>query len=219
MSTLQWVRFVAKPLVFSAALVPFAWIVAVTLGWAGNGLGANPVEALLDHFGNWGIRFVMIALAVTPLRKLSGWNWLTRFRRMLGLFAAFYVTLHLTVYLVLDQGLALMPILEDVAKRPYITIGVAAWLLLAAMAVTSFTALRRRMGQRWQQLHYSVYAVGVLAVWHYWWQVKKDITEPLIYALILTTLLGLRAFWRWQRISRRSKPASRPAARGLQAQR
>ncbi|MEM9172606.1 MAG: protein-methionine-sulfoxide reductase heme-binding subunit MsrQ [Pseudomonadota bacterium] len=199
MTTLQWVRYVLKPLVFSAALLPFVWIVLSAFNLVGPGLGANPVEALLDHFGTLGLRFVMIALAVTPLRRLTGLNWLIQFRRMLGLFAAFYVTLHLAVYVFLDQGLVVQPIVEDIVKRPFITLGMIAWLLLAALSVTSFMYIRRRMGKRWQQLHYSVYAVGVLAVWHYWWQVKKDITEPVIYAAVLALLLGLRVFWSWQK--------------------
>ena len=115
---------------------------------------------------------MLIALAVTPLRELSGQPWIGRFRRMLGLFAFFYVALHMLVYLLLDQGLGALPyIVEDIVKRPFITVGVAGFVLLLAMAATSTAALRRRLGRRWQQLHYSVYAVGVLAVWHFWWQV------------------------------------------------
>ena len=194
------IRFVAKPLLFAVCLVPALGLAGKLTGITGD-LGANPVEAVLDHFGNWGIRFVMITLAVTPLSKLTGWNTLIRFRRMLGLFAFFYVLLHFLTWLVLDQGLLASAIVEDIAKRPFVTLGFAAFLLLTAMAVTSPLAVRRRMGRRWQQLHYSVYAVGVLAVWHFWWQVKADFREPLVYALVLAVLLGYRA-WRRKSVSR-----------------
>ena len=199
MNTTQRVRFVLKPAVFLAALVPFGLAIAGIFNVAGQSLGANPAEALLEHFGIWGLRFLLLGLAVTPLRKLTGLVWITRFRRMIGLFGAFYVGLHFTVYLVLDQGLALGPILEDIVKRPYITVGFAAVLILLAMTVTSTAGARRRLGKRWQQIHYGAYAAGILGVWHFWWQVKKDITEPLVYALILSVLLGARLAWRLKR--------------------
>lgn len=191
MNTLNQVRFVWKPLVFLACLLPFVLVVTDTFEITGR-LGANPIEEIMDRFGNWSLRFILITLAITPLRRLTGRNWLLRLRRMLGLFTFFYVLMHFLTWLVLDQGLLLSAILEDLAKRPFITIGFAALLLLTAMAVTSTAGIRRRMGRRWDQLHYAVYAVGILGVWHYWWQVKKDITEPLIYAAILIILLGYR---------------------------
>lgn len=195
MNKTQQIRFVWKPLVFLACLVPLALIVTDALEITGS-LGANPVEALLDRFGNWSLRFMLLALAITPLRQVSGAQSLGRFRRMIGLFAFFYVLMHFLVWLVLDQGLLMSAIIEDIATRPFITIGMAALVLLTAMAVTSFTAVRRSMGRRWQQLHNSVYVVGILAVWHYWWQVKADIAEPLIYAAILSLLLGYRIYRR-----------------------
>ncbi|MGB5347427.1 MAG: protein-methionine-sulfoxide reductase heme-binding subunit MsrQ [Woeseia sp.] len=212
MNTLTQVRFVWKPLVFALCLVPALLAVGDTLGITGD-LGANPVEALQDHFGNWGLRFVLIALAVTPLRQITGRNWLTRFRRMLGLFAFFYVFMHFLVWLVLDQSLKLDAIVEDIFERPFITLGFAAFLLLTAMAATSTNKLRRRLGRRWQQLHYSVYVVGILAVWHYWWQVKQDISEPLIYAALLGLLLGYRLV-HYSRNSkqRRQRPPRAPQA-------
>jgi sulfoxide reductase heme-binding subunit YedZ len=146
----------------------------------------------MDRFGNWSLRFILITLAVTPLRRLTGWNWLARFRRMLGLFTFFYVLMHFLTWLVLDQGLLMSAVFEDIAERPFITIGFTALLLLTALAATSTNGIRRRMGRRWQTLHNAVYLIGTLGVWHYWWQVKKDITEPLIYALILALLLGMR---------------------------
>ena len=195
MNTLTQIRFIWKPLVFVACLMPFLLVVAAAFGISGS-LGANPIEEILDVFGNWALRLIMITLAITPLRRLTGWQWLQRFRRMLGLFTFFYVLLHFLTWLVLDQGLLLSAVLEDIAKRPFITIGFAALVFLLALAITSPTAVRRRLGRRWQTLHNSVYLIAVLGVWHYWWQVKQDITEPLIYALILTALLGVRA-WHW----------------------
>jgi len=203
-NTLQKVRFVGKPLVFLLCLVPAALVVGDALGITGQ-LSANPVEDILDRFGNWAIRFIMITLAVTPLRRLTGWNWLTRFRRMFGLFTFFYVLMHFLTWLLLDRGLAVDPafqwtgILEDLTERPFITIGFTALILLTAMAVTSTNGLRRRMGRNWAKLHYSAYAVGILGVWHYWWQVKKDTSDAWIYAVILAILLGLRLYWRYRR--------------------
>jgi sulfoxide reductase heme-binding subunit YedZ len=195
LNTLQQIRFVWKPIVFVACLVPAILILTDAFGISGS-LGANPVEEILDRFGNWALRFIMIVLAVTPLRRLTGWNGLSRFRRPLGLFAFFYAFMHFLTWLILDRELRLSDIIEDLTERPFITLGFTAVVLLTAMAVTSFTAIRRRMGRRWQTLHNAVYAIGVLGVWHYWWQVKKDITEPLIYAIILAALLGTRIWWR-----------------------
>ncbi len=198
MDTLKTVRFVGKPVVFLLCLLPAALVVTDAFELTGR-LGANPVEEILDRFGNWGLRMIMITLAVTPLRRITGWNWLARFRRMLGLFAFFYVLMHFLTWLILDQGVLLSAILEDLTERPFITIGFAALLLLIALAATSTGGMRRRLGRRWQVLHNAVYAIALLGVWHYWWQVKKDITEPLIYAAILTVLLGARLWWRWRR--------------------
>lgn len=198
MNSLKQIRFVWKPVVFALCLLPALKAVGDTFGWTGD-LGANPVEALQDHFGNWALRFLMIALAVTPLRQLSGRNWLSRFRRPLGLFAFFYALMHFLVWLILDQSLLWQAIKEDIVERPFITLGFVAVLILLAMALTSTAGMRRRLGQRWQQLHYGVYLAAILGVWHYWWQVKKDISEPLIYALILSALLGYRLFRRWHR--------------------
>ena len=191
MNTLQQIRFIWKPLVFLACLLPFSLVVTDAMEITGR-LGANPIEEIMDRFGNWTLRFILITLAVTPLRRLTRWNWLIRFRRMLGLFTFFYVLMHFLTWLVLDQGLLMSAVLEDLVKRPFITIGFVALLLLTALAVTSTGGMRRRMGRRWQTLHNAVYLIGILGVWHYWWQVKKDITEPLVYAAILAVLLGFR---------------------------
>ena len=201
MNTLQKVRFIGKPFVFLLCLVPALLVVGDALGITGQ-LSANPVEDILDRFGNWTIRFIMITLAVTPLRRITGWNWLVRFRRMLGLFTFFYAVMHFLTWLLLDRGLAVDPafrwamVLEDLTERPFITIGFAAVLLLTALAITSTNGMRRRMGRAWDKLHYSVYAIGILGVWHYWWQVKKDTSDAWIYAIILAVLLGLRIYRR-----------------------
>jgi len=197
LKTVQQVRLIWKPAVFAACLLPFALVVGDLFEITGR-LGANPVEEIMDRFGNWSLRFILLTLAVTPVRRISGWNWLARFRRMLGLFTFFYVLMHFLTWLVLDQGLLLPAIIEDIAKRPFITIGFMALVLLTALAATSTAAVRRRMGRRWQTLHNAVYLIGFLGVWRYWWQVKKDITEPLLYALILAALLAHRLWWRFR---------------------
>ncbi|MEX2123815.1 MAG: protein-methionine-sulfoxide reductase heme-binding subunit MsrQ [Woeseia sp.] len=191
MTVLTQIRFIWKPVVFALCLVPAILVVTDAFEVTGD-LGANPVEAIQDRFGIWGLRFIMITLTVTPLRVITGWNWLLRFRRMLGLFTFFYVLMHFLTWLILDQSLLMSAIAEDIVERPFITIGFTAFLLLIAMAATSTNGLRRRMGKRWQQLHYSVYLVGLLGVWHFWWQVKLDTSDPAVYAAILTVLLGSR---------------------------
>ena len=195
MNTLTQIRFIWKPIVFLVCLVPFGLAIGDLFGYTGS-LGANPVEELQDRFGNWGLRFVMITLAITPLRKITGKVWLLRFRRMLGLFAFFYVLMHFLNWLIIDQGVLWSAIVEDLVERPFITLGFTGLVLLTAMAITSTNGIRRRMGKGWDKLHYSVYVVGILGVWHYWWQVKSDVTEPLIYAVILAVLLGFRLITR-----------------------
>ncbi len=207
MKTATQIRFIAKPLVFLVCLLPFAIVVGDAFNVTGS-LGANPVEEILDRFGNRGLRFIVITLAVTPFRHLTGWNWLARFRRMLGLFTFFYVLMHFLTWLVLDQGVLLSAILEDIVKRPFITIGFLALVLLAALAATSTNGMRRRLGRRWQQLHYAVYPIAILGVWHYWWQVKKDIAEPLVYAIIVAALLLARIV---RRRNRRPRQKASPA--------
>ncbi len=205
MDTIRQIRFIWKPIVFLLCLVPAGLVITDLFEITGT-LGANPVEAMLDRFGNWAIRFIMIALAVTPLRKLSGWNWLARFRRMFGLFTFFYVLVHFLIWLMLDRGLyfsgfseVLPAVVEDLIKRTFITLGFAALVLLTAMAVTSTAGMRRRMGRRWQTLHYGAYAVGILGVWHYWWQVKTGPDDAIYYAAIFAVLMGLRIYWYLQK--------------------
>lgn len=200
MDTLTQVRRIWKPVVFLLCLVPAVLVVTDAFEITGR-LGANPIEEIQDRFGIWALRFIMITLAITPLRHASGWNWLVRFRRMFGLFTFFYVLLHFLTWFILDSEMLLSAILEDLTERPFITIGFAALVLLTALAVTSTDGMRRRMGRRWQKLHYAVYVIASLGVWHYWWQVKKDITEPGTYAAILAVLLASRIWWRWHKKS------------------
>lgn len=181
-----------KSLIFGASLLPLAWL--FWLGWEGE-LGVNPVETLSHRTGDWSLRFLLLTLAVTPLRRLSGWNWLQKFRRMLGLFTFFYVCLHFSVYLIFDQFFDWQAIVADVAKRPYITVGFAGFLLLIPLAATSTSGMMKRLGRNWQRLHRLVYPIGVLGVLHYLWLVKADITEPLLYGGMLAVLLGYRLWW------------------------
>lgn len=187
---LKWI----KRTVLMAGLLPLAILLS---GLYLDTLGANPVEAITRGLGEWTLRFLWITLAITPLRRLSGWNWLLRLRRMLGLYAFFYASLHLLSYVVADQFFDWAGILKDIIKRPFITVGFASFLILVPLAATSNNAMIRRMGgRRWQQLHRWVYAAAIFGALHYWWLVKKDVTEPAIYALILAVLLGVRVVWK-----------------------
>lgn len=198
--TIRQIRFFWKPLVFVLCLIPASLVVTDAFGISGS-LSANPIEEIQDRFGYWGLRFILITLAVTPLRRMSGRNWLIRFRRMLGLFAFFYLLMHFLTWLILDQSLLLSAIQEDIFERPFITIGFTAFVMLVAMAVTSTNGMRRRLGNRWQQIHNGIYVVGLLGVWHYWWQVKLDVRDPLIYAAILAVLFAYRIRVRYKKKS------------------
>lgn len=188
-----------KAAVFLLCLVPLGKLALEAFGVAGMSLGANPIEELLHRCGKWGLNLLLVTLAVTPLRRITGWNWLIRFRRMLGLFSFFYILLHFLIYAVLDQGLALNFIVEDIIERPYITLGIIALLFLIPLAVTSTNGMMRRLGRGWQKLHRLVYVIAILGVWHFYWQVKQDILEPLIYAGILALLFAIRGWYFWQR--------------------
>ena len=183
---------ILKALVFLLCLVPLAKLALEIFGVAGMSLGANPIEELIHRLGIWGLNFLLITLAVTPLRRLTGKSWLLRFRRMLGLFAFFYVLMHFLTYAGLDQRFDLPVIFEDIAERPFITVGFTAFLLLIPLAATSTNAMMKRLGRRWQKLHRLVYVIAILGVVHFYWQVKLDTLEPLIYAAILAALLGYR---------------------------
>ena len=179
-------------MVFALSLLPFIWLVLRAFGVAGNSLGANPIEAIQDWLGICALRYLLATLSITPLRRLTGWNWLVRFRRMLGLFAFFYGGMHAINYLVLDQTFDFPAIIEDIIERPFITLGAGAILLLIPLAVTSTNGWRRRLGQRWRKLHYLIYPIAIMVCSHFYWQVKQDILEPLIYCLIVATLLLYR---------------------------
>ncbi|WP_373510329.1 sulfite oxidase heme-binding subunit YedZ [Thiocapsa sp.] len=181
-----------KPLVFLLCLIPFGVLIA---RGASGALGPNPVEAITHFTGDWTLRILLLTLAVTPLRRLTGQAWVVRYRRMLGLFAFFYAVLHVATYLWLDRYFDLGSIAEDVLKRPYITVGFAAFVLMVPLAITSTQGWIRRLGRRWKTLHRAVYAIGVLGVLHFLWLVKADLLEPAIYGVILAVLLGLRLPW------------------------
>lgn len=196
-----------KPLVFAACLVPALQLGLGAFAIAGFSLGANPVEALLHGLGKWGLNLLLITLCVTPLTWIVGAPWPLRFRRMLGLFAFSYVMLHFLVYAILDQGLAWNFIVEDIIERPYITVGIGALLLLLPLALTSTRRAMRRLGRRWAKIHKLIYPIAILGVWHYWWQVKQDWREPLVYASIVALLLGAR-------LVRHNRRKVRPAVAG-----
>ena len=178
-----------KPLLFLICLLPLARLIYLAFN---GGLGANPIEFITRSTGTWTLVGLMLTLTVTPLRRLTGLNTLIRYRRMLGLFAFVYASMHFTTYIWLDQFFDPGAILKDIYKRPFITVGFAAFLLLVPLAITSTHAMMRRLGRRWQQLHRLVYLIGFLGVLHYVWLVKKDLTQPLIYGGILLVLLFLR---------------------------
>jgi sulfoxide reductase heme-binding subunit YedZ len=204
---IEWI----KAALFALCLVPFARL--VWRGFAGT-LGVNPIETITHSTGWWALTFLMATLAVTPLRRLLEQPWLLRLRRMLGLFVFFYVCVHFTTWLVFDHFFDWRAIVADIAKRPYVTLGFSAFLLLVPLAVTSTNAMVRRLGAtRWQLLHRLVYAIAVLGVLHFLWLVKKDIREPLWFAVILAALLGFRLIHRL----RRKPPAAVPAARSFSA--
>lgn len=186
----------SKALLWPLCLAPLLFMLLGVFQVSGYGLGANPIEELLHRCGEWGLKFLLITLAITPLRRITGWSWLVRYRRLLGLFAFFYVMLHFVVYIWLDRQLDLGSIVEDIVKRPYITIGMVAIVMLIPLAVTSTRGMMRRLGRRWQKLHRLVYVIAILGVWHFWWQVKADFLEPSIYAGILALLLGVRLWYR-----------------------
>jgi sulfoxide reductase heme-binding subunit YedZ len=193
----QQTRWVIKPAIFVLALVPLAFLVYRALN---NDLGANPIETINRYTGDWVLRFLLITLAVTPLRRLTGWNGLLRYRRMLGLFAFFYACVHFLSWAWLDQYFVVADIVQDVAKRPYITVGFASFLMLIPLALTSTNAMIRRLGaKRWQQLHRLVYLIGIGGVVHFLWLVKSDIREPLVYGAVLALLLGFRLWDRRRR--------------------
>ena len=200
-----------KAAVFVACLIPLALL--ALRAWRDQ-LGANPIEYITRATGWWTLTFLMITLTVTPVRRLLSMPWLLRLRRMLGLFAFFYASLHFTTYIWLDQFFDLAAILKDVVKRPFITVGFTAFVLLIPLAATSTNAMVKRLGaRRWQWLHRAVYVIGTLGVIHFLWLVKKDIREPLVFALVLAVLLGARLAFRWRERTRTASASAQVAAR------
>ena len=185
-----------KVAAFLLALLPLVRLVA---GFFLERLGANPIELITRSTGTWTLTFLLITLGITPLRRITGWHWLLRLRRMLGLFAFFYACLHFTTYIWLDQFFDWAAIVKDILKRRFIWIGFAAFVMLIPLAATSSNAAVRWMGGAgWQRLHRLVYAIAICGVVHYWWLVKKDVTQPLIYGSVLAVLLGYRLVQAWR---------------------
>jgi methionine sulfoxide reductase heme-binding subunit len=200
----------AKPLVFVLCLLPFAWL---AYGAFTDGLGANPAEYLIRATGDWTLRFICIVLAVTPLRVMTRTNALARFRRMLGLFAYFYVVVHLLSYSLFDMGFDIPEIAKDIAKRPFILVGFSAFVLLTPLAATSFNRAIKAMGaKRWQMLHKLVYVIAGLGLLHFFWMRagKNDFAEVFVYAAIVALLLGWRV---WNFAKSRKAPRPAPAGR------
>ena len=185
-----WIKSAA----FIASLIPLGLL---GLDAYNDNLGANPIELITRFFGKWTLIFLLITLSVTPLRKLSGWNSVIKFRRMLGLFAFFYAALHFTTYIWLDQFFDLREIVKDVMKRPFITVGFASFVMLIPLAATSNRAMIVRLGKRWQRLHRAIYLIATGGVIHFLWLVKADTSQPLLFGAILTVLLGYRLVTGW----------------------
>ncbi|MDT8387050.1 MAG: protein-methionine-sulfoxide reductase heme-binding subunit MsrQ [Thiogranum sp.] len=178
-----------KPGVFAACLLPLAILIWKTFN---DQLGANPIEAITHHTGEWALRFLLLTLLMTPLKRFSGWLWPVRLRRMLGLYTFFYASLHLATYLWLDQFFLWDEIWLDIIDRPFITVGMLAYLLLLPLALTSNRYMIRRLGKNWKRLHRLAYVIPALGVLHFWWLVKADVLEPLVYGLLLAGLLLAR---------------------------
>jgi methionine sulfoxide reductase heme-binding subunit len=199
-----------KPAVFLACLFPFGQLAFKAYT---SDLGVNPIEFITHFTGDWVLIFLLATLSVTPLRKITGWNDLIKFRRMLGLFAFFYALLHFSTYLVLDLFFDFQRIAKDILKRPYVTVGFTAFVLMIPLAITSTAGMIRRLGKRWQQLHRLVYVAALAGVIHFYWLVKADIRRPLQYGIVLAVLLGYRLLVHWTpfgvlRVSK--KPLVRP---------
>jgi sulfoxide reductase heme-binding subunit YedZ len=198
------VRFVLKPLAHLLAAWPLAALAWAILVDGGRPLGANPVAEMIHRLGLAGVNLLLATLAVTPVRQLTGWPHWLRLRRLLGLWAFAYLLLHALAYVVVDQSLDAALLVEDVLKRPWITVGAAGLLLLVPLAVTSTGGWMRRLGRRWQRLHYAVYPATALGLWHFAWQVKRDLSTPLAYAAVFAALMT----WRVLRARGRARPAA-----------
>lgn len=207
MPSITTVRRVYKPILFIVSALPLAWLAAAIADQYGHSLfgirlGADPVAEILHELGQWGLRFLIFTLCITPLRVMLGWPWLVQLRRMLGLFAFTYVLLHFLTWLILDQGFYWSGILQDIGKRPFITVGFVAFVLLIPLAITSTNKMMRRLGRRWQRLHKLIYPIVLLGVLHYYWKQKSDVREPLLYFAITAFLLGWRVWYARKREQR-----------------
>lgn len=185
-------RLIYKPAVLLAGLTPLAWMTCALFGWLGFSAGVDPVKFLELENGKTALNLILLTLMITPVRQLARLPHLVRLRRMVGLLAFFYAALHFTVYVVLDLDLNWRMVGADIIKRPYITVGFTALLLLVPLAVTSTNRMMRYLGRRWSRLHRLIYPIAALGVWHFYWQEKIDVRQPLVYALILAILLGYR---------------------------
>lgn len=199
-----------KPLVWLGALAPLALIVVGIFELAGQSLGPNPIREILHVTGKTSLNLLLITLCATPLRELTGQTWWVRPRRLLGLMAFSYALLHFLVYAVLELELQLGELGQELARRPYILVGTVALLALIPLAITSTDRMMRQLGRRWQRLHRLIYPITALGIWHYYWQVKADIREPLIYLGLLAVLLAWRARSAWLRRKSRQVPAASP---------
>lgn len=195
-----------KTVVFVLALLPFARIVWLTV----RQVPVDPVEFVTHGTGDWALYLLCATLAITPLRRFTGWNWLIRLRRMLGLYTFFYALMHFLTFLWADHGFDFGAMWKDVLKRPFITVGFIAFVLLLPLAATSTNAMIKRLGRRWAQLHRLIYLIAPLAILHYWWMKagKHNFEQPIVWGLVVAVLLGLRAYWSWSRT--RSPAPSRP---------
>jgi methionine sulfoxide reductase heme-binding subunit len=202
-----------KVVVWVLCLGPMLTLLAKGFHLISQDLGADPISVVTLTTGHWTLRFLLITLSVTPARRITGWNWLIRFRRLVGLFAFFYGCLHLLTYLWFDKFFHLSEIIPDIGKRPFITIGFLAWTLMLPLALTSTTASIRRLGKRWQTLHRLIYFSATAGVIHFWWLVKKDISRPEKYAVVLAILLLFRIFLWILPSLRRPRPASTTLSR------
>ena len=204
-----------KAIVFCACLVPLAWAAIRAFGIASTSLGANPVQELLHSMGKTGLNMLLITLAVTPVRQLTGFNSLIRLRRMLGQFSFFYLVLHLLVYALLDLRLAWGTLAVDITQRPYITVGMLALVLLMPLSITSTNAMQRRLGRKWKRLHQLIYPIAMLGAVHFYWQTRGEESAALTYAFAVAVLLGYRLMQAGELRAKKKRAARRAAHQTL----